>query len=384
MILLKLSNVPLYSGLSDVLIGAVYVPPEQSPYYNRAVFDEIENCLASFDVKNVLLAGDFNARTSRLDDFITDHNDTDFTEESIMDCMSTLNIPFQRNSLDTERNNSGYALVEFCKCLKMLIVNGRVGDDRAIGQTTCKNVSVVDYFIANVELFPCFANFSVLDFERCISDVHNAIRLTITLSHENEQEIYANTNENNDDDNDTKLTRPKWQPGSEGDFIRNINVLNVRQLERKMLECLDDIHAVTQQNVDSFTNDFCDILKQSAEKCNMYVKKSGVAKSRKARPRKQKKCLWQNEVSRRARTTYRNAARNYRLRGTPTTNAVKNRTFSYYQKTLNKNFRTYVRNIRQRIRNLKTTDPRRYWKIINGSGKDKKDEYESISHEVFF
>ena len=384
-VLLKLSNVPLLSGNTDFLLGAIYVPPEQSPYFNRNVFDDIENCLASFDVEHVLLAGDLNARTARLEDFIVDTNDTDFVTDSVVDCMTTLDIPFGRNSADDVRNNAGYSLVDFCKSQRMLIVNGRVGDDKDVGKTTCKNTSVVDYMIASVNLFPSFVNFAVLDFERCISDVHNAIFLELKIC---DQTVDRNAIDSDVDtqvvnDNVDNFVKPKWITGIEREFIENINAVDIDTLELQMLNCLDDIHAVSKQDINSFTDGFCNILKESAIKCNMFPKRSNARKSRKARSRAHKKCLWQNVESRRARTTYRNAARTYRLRGTPTANAVKNRAFKFYQKTLNKNFKLFIRDIRKRIRMLRTTDPSRYWKIINGSKKDKQEEYDAISHEVF-
>ena len=88
LMLLQLSNVPLMSATDNVLLGAVYAPPEQSTYYNNAVFDEIETCLVSFDIENIVLAGDMNARTAQLDDFIDDENVTDFSGDLITDEMA--------------------------------------------------------------------------------------------------------------------------------------------------------------------------------------------------------------------------------------------------------------------------------------------------------
>ena len=388
--LIHLSNVPLLTGTSDLLIGAVYAPPEQSTYYNNVVFDDVENCLASFDFENTILAGDMNARTANLNDYIEDENEIDYSGDSVTNVMACLDIPKDRISQDNARNNLGYALTDFCKSQRFLILNGRVGSDKEVGSTTCKGVSVVDYMIANVNLFPCINDFKVLDFERCLSDVHNPLSLNVTL---------LNCNNTTTDTHDHNVSQPndqsnfvndkaRWKPGIENEFASNISTVDLRSLESKILGMLDDIHAINQIDVDLITDSLCDIVKDSARKCNLFDRPR-PKKSRKgqmagrAHPKVAKKYRWQDEHSKRARTTYRNAARTYKLRSTPVTRAVKNRTFRYYQKTLNKNHNSFVKDLRKKIRALKSTDPSKYWKIINGSEKDKKDELSSITHEVF-
>ena len=56
-------------------------------------------------------------------------------------------------SIDTIVNNDGRYLLDLCKYSNIFIWNGRCGADRNIGDFTCKNVSVIDYCISNVDLF---------------------------------------------------------------------------------------------------------------------------------------------------------------------------------------------------------------------------------------
>jgi hypothetical protein len=42
----------------------------------------------------------------------------------------------------------------------VFIVNGRVGKDKLIGECTCQDVSMIDYFLSSSKLF-----FHILDFE---------------------------------------------------------------------------------------------------------------------------------------------------------------------------------------------------------------------------
>ena len=55
----------------DIYLSAIYIPPRDSPYFNPDVFVDIETDIAVF-IRNgsVMLAVDFNARTSKVSDFI--------------------------------------------------------------------------------------------------------------------------------------------------------------------------------------------------------------------------------------------------------------------------------------------------------------------------
>ena len=90
-----------------------------------------------------------------------------------------MNIPENRVSFDNIVNNYGTKLLTLCKSLYMFIVNGRMGNDAQVDRPTCKNVSVVDYFIRTPRLFSIIVNFAVEDFNPMLSDVHNAVRLTL-------------------------------------------------------------------------------------------------------------------------------------------------------------------------------------------------------------
>ena len=60
------------SHLTKLVIGCVYIPPENRKYTSDRVFNEIENEMMSFsqNTKHIALVGDFNSRTSNLTDYI--------------------------------------------------------------------------------------------------------------------------------------------------------------------------------------------------------------------------------------------------------------------------------------------------------------------------
>ena len=65
----------------NVLLGSVYIPPENSPYSNINLFAEIEDDITNFyceSIKEFIVAGDFNARCGQLNDM----EDCDYLSEA--------------------------------------------------------------------------------------------------------------------------------------------------------------------------------------------------------------------------------------------------------------------------------------------------------------
>ena len=68
------------------------------------------------------------------------------------------NIPLHRVSgCSCKPNNYGQRLESMQK-LNIYIVNSRVGEDKAEGARTCKDISVVDFIILSSQLFPLLKN----------------------------------------------------------------------------------------------------------------------------------------------------------------------------------------------------------------------------------
>ena len=70
-----------------VLMGSIYIPPENSKYASENAFDEIESELISLSSKNanyVSLFGDFNGRTGTMPDYV-------ITDVDLLDNLGFLN-----------------------------------------------------------------------------------------------------------------------------------------------------------------------------------------------------------------------------------------------------------------------------------------------------
>ena len=157
-LLFTLQNVVNTDGeYSDLKCGIVYIPPQGSKYASDDPFQELQEELFRFcnDAKNILIFGDFNARTSELQDYVRIDeclSDLYGLEEmynentSIFECLAIHDIPLKRKSSDKTVNTYGHSLLDTCKNNNLFILNGRIGEDRINTKLTCKDKSTVDYF----------------------------------------------------------------------------------------------------------------------------------------------------------------------------------------------------------------------------------------------
>lgn len=78
------------------------------------------------------------------------------------DDLTFLSNKTERNNEDKHQNAYGKMLLEMCKANKMLIVNGRIGDNLT-GKLTCKGSSTVDYFLCDYSTYKYVSNMRVLE-----------------------------------------------------------------------------------------------------------------------------------------------------------------------------------------------------------------------------
>ena len=114
---------------------------------------------------NVMVFGDFNARTSNLVDFyIADKFNNVFDDNGDCQVPNDMNIT-GRHNMDVTINEYGRVLIELCKKADMRILNGRVLGDLH-GAFTCHHYngsSCVDYCIVDSCLLDQIQYFKVFD-----------------------------------------------------------------------------------------------------------------------------------------------------------------------------------------------------------------------------
>ena len=181
----------------EFVLGAIYLPCEGSVHFNDDIFDKLADDLImiSSDLNvPVCLIGDVNARTGKLDDLLDIEKEvSELTGLSHCDSVTASRASLAEAGFTTDRynkdssvNNNGKQLIVLCQALDLKIVNGRFGSDRGVGDFTCYNnkggCSVIDYTIVSPVLFKNIRQFSVDQFDPCLSDVHCPIVIQLESS----------------------------------------------------------------------------------------------------------------------------------------------------------------------------------------------------------
>ena len=167
-----------FFGLDDgIYVANVYVVPESSVFLCHDVFDMLCTEIEKFPTSaNVLICGDANARTNviaELDGTVLDGDDgalptTGLVDEDRWALLRNMLVNGELIGYSEDKgrvNKHGAQLIELCKTIGLLILNGRVGNDKGIGELTrvdTTGCSTVDYMICNPELFDVIKDFTNL------------------------------------------------------------------------------------------------------------------------------------------------------------------------------------------------------------------------------
>ena len=334
----------------NCIFGAVYVPPESSIYFNKDEFANFENEITRFcsTHKYVLLAGDFNARTSTMreytqkDDFIADLFDFDSETSDFFSKSSALEkygIPLSRQSQDKHTNNHGYALTDLCKNNNLFILNGRFDGDNT-GNFTFRKTSVIDYVIASTDMFQFLRRFVVIETDPIFSDGHCALSCTFSQCLPNLTSQPFNYQ-----------TSRKWNDKFSQNFPINI--------DRNAIESiLDLLCSAGPAN---------DVINESVSRISAVFEnasdKTFPAQRHNEQPDKNKP--WFGPVCKTARRKYYLARKQFHRNKTMQTRMHLLECSRTYKKTMNKYIAKYKNNQQKRLRNLQSKSPKLYWKFIN-------------------
>jgi exonuclease III len=143
------------SSNHNLYIGCVYIPPQFSSFgkeNTQQIWDSLEQDIEHFSNKSeIIICGDFNARSGRLIDYIqmdNNHNYYNLPNNYVYDNC------YKRCSMDLIVQKNGRRLVNMCTDNQLYILNGRMLGDLQ-GKCTCfhpQGCSVVDYIICSQAL----------------------------------------------------------------------------------------------------------------------------------------------------------------------------------------------------------------------------------------
>ncbi|CAG2195575.1 unnamed protein product [Mytilus edulis] len=231
----------LFRTEDDIIMGIVYIPPENTRYTS-------ENAMSEIEIEFLELQ-----KNKHLTDFI------DVNEFNDIHVLDDLKIPRIRNSSDTVVNTYGRKLIQFCKNNNMYILNGRVGKDRVLGKPTSRSISVVDYILCTANILCKVDDFEVSDFCNLFSDIHSPLCLSLTVNGCNatqgESEVI----------NDKNVHIGKWKHEKTIEYKNNIDVDKVNELLLNVMSKYDDISSVDQGTVDSIVSDITTVLLSAAK-----------------------------------------------------------------------------------------------------------------------
>ena len=210
----------------------------------------------------MLLIGDFNARTSKLDDFISNKGNQhlpDHTQDNTNEKT--------REHFDSITNNHGKNLIQICKSCDLRILNGRTKGD-SLGKPTFHGMrgrSVIDYAICNTSLMKSINSFIV--------------KPPSYLSDHSQITTWINTKKTIDTFHSNNTCNPNFSHKLPNQFIWDNNFfrtytdcLRSPNIQQKIQNFLINEYSTNSDGINNCLNDFEDIILEAGMK-SLKIKK---------------------------------------------------------------------------------------------------------------
>ena len=357
----------------DVHCGIVYIPPQGSKYAHEEPYDELEQEIIRYCInsKNIILMGDFNSRTGQQDDYIPidSYLSKNFGLEQLCDDFSDVLNNFQLNSVpllrdndDSAINSYGNMMLDFCKNTNLFITNGRLGKTENSRRVTCKDRSTVDYYLCTSDMFSSLHELKIHEFNSLYSDAHSPLSIIFK----------TNNNDNNYENKDEHIPRKQgekiklWDSDKSNLFSNSLNMELVSDVDQKLLHLLNG-NTITQPDIDEVVGEIGAIFEENAKNSFGYLRPTNNKKSKFSKP-------WFNFNCRKARNMYHVARKLYNKNKTEINRLRLKQVSKEYKSTLFKNQKLYKNVNINKLRNLKTSNPREYWRILNSEQAKQKIE----------
>ena len=138
------------------------------------------------------------------------------------------------------------------------MMNGRLGKDQ-MGNLTCRNASVVDYCLSNVNVLERLVDLEILEFPTLFSDVHTPFTLTLKKEHSPGEDADAGVIPNESSTEKVK----KWEQEKSSIFQNNIDIDKLNFIISK-LENVDQQN-VNQNYINTLVTNIGQVLLDSAK-----------------------------------------------------------------------------------------------------------------------
>ena len=343
---------------------SVYTP-ENSAYAAESPYSEIEEELWHLtDANNctsVIMFGDYNSRVRNMQDFelpdidIFKYNHLSEMYEELRNDLTWFeqNSRFdslQRKNPDGGINSYGYRLIDFCCENSLYIMNGRTTGNSST-QNTCKNVSTIDYFLMSPSLFQYVNMLTVYGYCELFSDAHCAVSMVLNISHDS-----SSKNNSRSSVEKTKL----WDEEKRDIFINNLDDIKLNSVLSKINE-IENSQGISQSDVNCIAQSLTEVFKLSSK-----ISFGSVTHSQSSENKPQH---WFNRKCKVARNDFHRAKYLYTSRQTDA-NIQRLKTCSkIYKRTLATEVNLFKLSKIKQLRKIKTAEPRKFWKFLNGNKK---------------
>ena len=373
----------------DILLGCIYIPPENSQYVTSSCFDEIENEIISFSnlSDNVILTGDFNAHTSNQIDILIDDqcdfiNDNILSEDTAENSILNLGLPLYRMTDDQHKINKwGSLLLEFCKTTGMCIVNGRFGPPSS--KCTTINDTVIDYFICTPTMLSFISNMNVHTFNPCLSDVHTVIDICLK----------NNSHSSNQPENDTQTTSVgseqvttdqvkvgAWDNSKCQEYIENLNTKLLHEINDH-LEIFDNTEN-KQDQIDTILDQVGQLLVKAAKDTFGQREINSTINKKKKEVKTQSK-PWYTKYCRNKKVIFNRARKRFQITKANNDFQIMQREGKEYKRAIRAAYNKHRENVREEVRNLRyQNNTQKYWNYIKKQEKNYDNE-EKIDFDKF-
>ena len=357
------------------IIGSIYLPGENSTHRDNERFESITSDI--FALKHsynlpICLIGDMNSRTGNLDDsLVVEHSIInnceieDFAEElfDLSNNEVTSNMSKERSNKDVVINNYGRQLIDFCKINNLKIINGRIGSDKGIGDFTYNSTigsSTIDYCITSHNFLPHILDFEVDILDKTLSDAHSPIILTLKINLNNTNENEVETNPSLECGIEYEQIYSKWNNDKKSEFQAKFNLSQIDHINQILDTFEFDIP--NQRDID-------DIVKTISEISIMAGLETGLSKqiisiTNNQKKDKENKPWFDNECQKKRKHYIKIRNRLKKRKSFQDVATLKNESKSY-KKFINKKRHEFNKTLHNKLRELKSTKPKEYWKLLS-------------------
>ena len=223
---------------------------------------------------------------------------------------------------------------------------------------------MVDYVIGSPYLLSKCVDFEICDFNNLCSDIHRGIHFTL--------KSIINDQLSRDSTPPCVKTNPNnqafiWDENKKLQFVNSINIEKVEILS-------DKITSENDINIDETVSKIVNIWSENAAQVfksrptNTTVKNNNNNKKR-----------WFNNDCKNKRAQYLKSKNIFRKNKTTTNSDLLKKNSKTYKITMQKARTDFQKSFEQKIRNLKSTNPKQYWKILNSNKQNKNNTLPDIA-----